>query len=145
MDTQAPALNFPIGNLNGPSALDVESVELIPGAASALYGPNAFNGILLVTSKSPFEYQGLSATVKLGANHFGSDPSLGEPTDPQPMYEGSLRYAKAFNNKFAFKVGLSYMQAEDWNANNFSDKNEAFKMKHINLTINSFYRKDFIF
>ena len=45
MDTQAPALNFPIGNLNGPSELDVESVEFIPGSASALYGPNAFNGI----------------------------------------------------------------------------------------------------
>ena len=59
MDTQAPALNFPIGNLNGPSLLDVESIELIPGAASALYGANAFNGILLVTSKNPFEYQGL--------------------------------------------------------------------------------------
>lgn len=38
MDTQAPALNFPIGNLNGPSELDVESVEFIPGASSALYG-----------------------------------------------------------------------------------------------------------
>ncbi len=136
MDTQAPALNFPIGNLNGPSSLDVESVEMIPGAASALYGPNAFNGILLVTSKSPFEYQGLSASVKLGANHFGSEPSLGEPDSPQPMYEGSLRYAKAFNNKFAFKIGLSYMQAEDWNANNFSDKNDAFKG---NLTTNPSY------
>ncbi len=123
MDTQAPALNFPIGNLNGPSSLDVESVELIPGAASALYGPNAFNGILLITSKSPFEYQGLSAMVKLGVNHIGADESLGEPADPQPMYEMSLRYAKAFNNKFAFKIGFSYMEAEDWNANNFSDKN----------------------
>ncbi|HEY5824666.1 MAG TPA: carboxypeptidase-like regulatory domain-containing protein, partial [Cyclobacteriaceae bacterium] len=60
MDTQAPALNFPIGNLNGPSELDVESLELIPGASSALYGPNAFNGILLVNSKSAFDYQGLS-------------------------------------------------------------------------------------
>lgn len=127
MDTQAPALNFPIGNLNGPSSLDVESVEFILGAASALYGPNAFNGILLVTSKSPFEYQGLSATVKLGVNHIGADESLGEPADPQPMYEAALRYAKAFNNKFAFKIGLSYMEAEDWNATNFSDKNDAFK------------------
>jgi iron complex outermembrane recepter protein len=52
MDTQAPALNFPIGNLNGPSELDVESLEFLPGAASALYGPNAFNGVLLVNSKS---------------------------------------------------------------------------------------------
>ena len=61
MDTQAPALNFPVGNLNGPSELDVESLELIPGASSALYGPNAFSGVLLINSKNPFEYQGLSA------------------------------------------------------------------------------------
>lgn len=112
MDTQAPALNFPIGNLNGPSELDVESVEFIPGSASALYGPNAFNGILLVNSKSPFEYQGLSAFYKQGFNHFGG--TSGEPTSPKPMYEGSIRYAKAFNNKFAFKINASFMQAEDW-------------------------------
>jgi iron complex outermembrane recepter protein len=73
MDTQAPALNFPIGNLNGPSELDVESVELIPGASSALYGPNAFNGIVLVNSKNPFEYQGLSAFAKIGVNHVGKE------------------------------------------------------------------------
>ncbi len=117
MDTQAPALNFPIGNLNGPSELDVESVEMIPGAASALYGPNAFNGILLVTSKNPFEYQGFSAFAKLGVNHVSKSDNPEESEllpDPQPMYEFSMRYAKAFNNKFAFKVNLSYKEAEDW-------------------------------
>ncbi|MCH7410494.1 TonB-dependent receptor [Belliella sp. DSM 111904] len=119
MDTQAPALNFPIGNLNGPSELDVESVEFIPGAASALYGPNAFNGILLVNSKSPFEYQGLSAFYKQGVNHINGQP--GEPTSPQPMYEGSIRYAKAFNNKFAFKINASYMQAMDWHGTDQTD------------------------
>ncbi len=119
MDTQAPALNFPIGNLNGPSELDVESVEFIPGASSALYGPNAFNGILLVNSKSPFEYQGLSAFYKQGVNHINGQP--GEPSSPQPMYEGSIRYAKAFNNKFAFKVNASYMQAIDWHGTDQTD------------------------
>ncbi|MFD2033542.1 carboxypeptidase-like regulatory domain-containing protein [Belliella marina] len=119
MDTQAPALNFPIGNLNGPSELDVESVEFIPGAASALYGPNAFNGILLVNSKSPFEYQGLSAFYKQGVNHINGRP--GEPNSPQPMYEGSIRYAKAFNNKFAFKINASYMQAMDWHGTDQTD------------------------
>ncbi len=131
MDTQAPALNFPIGNLNGPSELDVESVEFIPGAASALYGPNAFNGILLVNSKSPFEYQGLSASAKYSLNHIGGNSSLdndgaSEPIGPgsaQPMFEGSLRYAKAFNNKFAFKVALSYSEATDWYGTNLRDKN----------------------
>ena len=106
MDTQAPALNFPIGNLNGPSALDVESVELIPGASSALYGPNAFNGVLLINSKNPFDYQGLSATMKLGVNHLGKDAS----TDASPMYDFSIRYAKAIRDKFAYKINFSFMR-----------------------------------
>lgn len=119
MDTQAPALNFPIGNLNGPSELDVESVELIPGASSALYGPNAFNGMLLVNSKNAFEYQGLSAYFKQGVNHVGSNADA--PTSP--MYDGAIRYAKAFNNKFAFKVNFAYMQANDWHGTNSTDRN----------------------
>ncbi|MCC5939465.1 MAG: carboxypeptidase-like regulatory domain-containing protein [Lunatimonas sp.] len=121
MDTQAPALNFPIGNLNGPSELDVESVEFIPGAASALYGPNAFNGILLVNSKSPFDYQGLSAFYKQGFNHFNGRP--GEPSAPQPMYEGAIRYAHAFNNKLAFKISASFLEATDWHGTDATDLN----------------------
>ena len=66
MDTSSPILNFPTGNLVGINPLDLESVELIPGASSALYGPNAFNGTMLMTSKSPFEYQGLSVQVTQG-------------------------------------------------------------------------------
>ena len=57
IDNQAPGLNFAVGNIVGISELDLESVELIPGAASALYGPNAINGILLMNSKSAFDYQ----------------------------------------------------------------------------------------
>lgn len=127
MDTQAPALNFPIGNLNGPSELDVESIEFIPGASSALYGPNAFNGILLINSKDPFQYQGLSVMVKSGINHVDGDAAAGEPENPQPMYTTSLRYAKAFNNKFAFKANFSYMQAQDWTGTNYTDKNAQYK------------------
>lgn len=126
MDTQAPALNFPIGNLNGPSELDVESVEFIPGAQSALYGPNAFNGIMRVTSKSAFDYEGLSAFAKVGVNHIGADTEAGAPSAPQPMYEASIRYAKSFNDRFAFKVNASYMRAEDWYATDYSsDRNSA--------------------
>lgn len=125
MDTQAPALNFPIGNLNGPSVLDVESVEFIPGASSALYGPNAFNGILLVNSKSPFRYPGLSVHVQNGVNHVDGNTSLGEPGDPQHMFETSLRYADVVGDKFAYKVNFSYSQANDWRGINFSDKNSS--------------------
>ena len=125
MDTQAPALNFPIGNLNGPSQLDVESMEFLPGASSALYGPNAFNGILLVNSKDPFRYPGLSVMVKSGINHLDSNENLGEPANPQPMYETAIRYAKSYNNKFAFKLNFSYSQAQDWVGTNYADKNSS--------------------
>jgi outer membrane cobalamin receptor len=54
MDNASPLLNFVLGNLIGVSEIDVQSVELLPGASSALYGANAFNGILFMTSQSPF-------------------------------------------------------------------------------------------
>lgn len=111
MDNQAPGLNFPAGNMVGLSDLDAHSVEIVPGASSALYGPNAFNGVLSMTSKSPFEFQGLSAMGRIGVNHINSDQA-----DPHPMYEGMVRYAKAYGNRFAFKVNLAYMRALDWYA-----------------------------
>ncbi len=112
MDTQAPLLNFPTGSIMGLGELDAESMELIPGAASALYGPNAFNGILVMQSKSPFEYQGLSAQVKQGI-------TTSDAGGTNPLGQYTVRYAKAFNNKFAFKVNLSYMTATDWLGNDY--------------------------
>jgi iron complex outermembrane receptor protein len=113
IDTQAPLLNFPTGNIVGIGELDAESMELVPGAASALYGPNAFNGILIMKSKSPFEYQGLSAQFKGGVT---TSDAQGKS---YPMYNFGVRYAKAFNNKFAFKVNFSMMQAEDWHSTDY--------------------------
>lgn len=114
MDVSAPLLNFPTGNIVGLSELDAESMELVPGAASALYGPNAFNGILIMTSKSPFEYQGLSAQAKGGIT---TSDAQGES---YPFYNFNVRYAKAFNNKFAFKVNFGFMDAEDWRGNDYT-------------------------
>ena len=114
IDTQAPLLNFPTGNIVGIGELDTESMELLPGTASALYGPNAFNGVLLMNSKSPFEYQGLSAQMKGG---FTTSDAQGESF---PFYSFNARYAKAFNNKFAFKLNFAYMDAEDWRGNDYT-------------------------
>lgn len=114
IDTQAPLLNFPTGNIVGIGELDIESMELLPGTASALYGPNAFNGVLLMNSKSPFEYQGLSVQAKGGIT---TSDAQGES---YPYYNLGLRYAKAFNNKFAFKVNFSILQAEDWHSTDYA-------------------------
>ncbi len=109
VDNQAPGLNFPVGNIVGINDLDLESAELLPGPSSALYGPNALQGILLMNSKSPFDYQGLSAYTKFGVNHIDHrDDNL------SPYQDYGFRYAKAFNNKFAFKITGSYLLANDF-------------------------------
>lgn len=137
MDNAAPLLNFPTGNIVGIGELDISNVELVPGAASALYGPNAFNGILLMNSKSPFDFQGLSAQVKLGVtestgnrnNIARSSYRQGNNYTPNfdamaPLYNVGVRYAKALSDKFAFKVNFSYLSGQDWPANDYStDRN----------------------
>ncbi len=117
MDNQAPGLNFSVGNIVGISELDLEGVELLPGAASALYGPNAMNGILLMNSKSPFLYQGLSAQVKAGAMYAGN-----RTTTTTPYGDISLRYAKAINNKWAYKINFNMLNADDWQATDYRDQ-----------------------
>ncbi|MFW6157377.1 MAG: TonB-dependent receptor, partial [Balneolaceae bacterium] len=114
MDNAAPGLNFPAGNLIGIPEIDVESVELVPGAASALYGPNAFNGILIINSKDPFLHQGLSAMVRTGLTN-------AEEPGSNPYGEFDLRYARAIDDRFAFKITGSALRAEDWYATDYTD------------------------
>src|SRR5260221_2255288 len=112
MDNQAPGLNFFVGNFTGPADADIESIELLPGASSALYGPGGMNGTILINSKNPYKYPGLSVVVKQGIMHVGNGPR----PDVSPYNDYSLRWAKVFN-KFAFKVGVQYISAKDWLAN----------------------------
>jgi iron complex outermembrane recepter protein len=109
VDNQAPGLNFSLGNFLGSSELDVQKVDLVVGASSAFYGPNAFNGVLSMETKNPFFQKGLSAQIKTGERN---------------LVEASVRYADAFKNKsgndfFAFKVNLHRMKAYDWVADNY--------------------------
>ena len=128
IDNQAPGLNFPVGNIVGISELDLESVEILPGAASALYGPNAINGIILMNSKSPFDYQGLSAVVKLGATHLD-----GVDADPALYQNYAIRYAKAFNNRFAFKVNAEFLRAGDFRGVDYRDQQDIVERSDENI------------
>lgn len=116
VDNQTPGLGFSVGNMLGASDLDMESAEVIPGAASALYGPVAFNGMLMMRTKDPFQYQGLSGQAKFGVNHIGETYA-----DPHLLSDYSIRYAKAYNNRFAFKVNASYFSGLDFYATNYTD------------------------
>lgn len=113
MDNASPALNFVLGNLVGLSDLDVANVELLPGASSALYGANAFNGILFMNSKSPFTNEGISSYFKYART---SQDAAGT----NDYYDFGIRLAKAFTPHFAAKVNFNYLKATEWIANETS-------------------------
>ena len=115
MDNSTPALNFPIGNLVGMNETDVLSVELLPGAASALYGANAFNGILFMRSKNPFDFQGISGYHKQGIT---SQDAGGDNT----YRDSGIRAAYKFSDYFAAKVNFGWLKGTDWTANNYQGK-----------------------
>ena len=115
MDNSSAALNFPIGNLVGMNETDVLSVELLPGAASALYGANAFNGILFMRSKNPFDFQGISGYHKQGIT---SQDSAGDNT----YRDSGLRMAYKFSDYFAAKVNFGWLKGTDWIADNYEGK-----------------------
>ena len=109
VDNQSPGLNFSLGNFLGASDLDVQKVDLVVGASSAFYGPNAFNGVISMTTKSPYDHPGLSIQGKVGERN---------------LVQGAVRYAKVFYNKndeakFAFKVNGFFLRADDWEATNY--------------------------
>src|SRR6186997_61845 len=111
MDNQAPGLNFSVGNFVGLTDLDIESIEILPGASSALYGPGGMNGTIILNSKSPFakNNSGLSLLVKNGITDVGKN----QRDKVGGFYDYTLRWSKNFNDKFAVKIGAQYTQAND--------------------------------
>lgn len=110
VDNQSPGLSFSLGNFLGSSELDVLKVDMIAGASTAYYGPNAFNGVISMTTRSPFVKPGLEASVKMGERN---------------LFETAIRWAQVFKNKngeekFGYKLNIFYMKAHDWEANNLS-------------------------
>ena len=115
MDNSSPLLNFVLGNLIGVSEIDVQSVELLPGASSALYGANAFNGILFMNSQSPFTSQGITAYAKFGQTNQRA-------AGANNYYDYGIRVAHAFSKHFAAKANFTFMKGTDWYSTDYRDK-----------------------
>jgi outer membrane cobalamin receptor len=112
MDTQSPSLNLNAGNALGLPEVDVASVEVLYGPSSALYGANAFNGVVLTTSKDPFKYEGLSVRLRGGNRDY---------------VDGQLRYAQRLGTRWAFKISGSFARAQDW----IADNNAALSLAYV--------------
>jgi iron complex outermembrane receptor protein len=85
------AISFPMDEL--------QSVELVRGPGSALYGANAFNGVLNMTTKSPRGSEG--GQLRLTGGDLGTR-------------RGDLRYAWAFEGNWYGKIVGGYQESDDF-------------------------------
>ena len=87
---------------------EIKQVEVIRGPASAVWGANAFNGVINVLTKSPREIQGTSVTFGIG----NFDRSVNDnDADGGMLVYFSGTHAQAINDRWAFKVsGGGYSQ-----------------------------------
>lgn len=117
MDNQAPGLNFAVSSIVGLTDLDVDNIEVLSGASSALYGSGGMNGTVLITSKSPFKYQGFSYNVKQGMMHVDK-----KQRSAAPYNNISMRWAKVYKNKLAFRLSGELIRGSDWEAEDYRNK-----------------------
>src|SRR6188768_2658737 len=79
---------------------EIKQIEVIRGPASAVWGANAFNGVINVITKSPREIQGTSVTVGYGL----FDRSVnGDDADGGSLVYFSGTHAAAINDRWSFK------------------------------------------
>lgn len=115
VDNQSPGLNFSLGNFLGASDLDVLKVEVIAGASTAYYGPGAFNGVINMTTKSPWNFPGLDVSVKGGERN---------------MLEAAVRWAQVLGDsagprRWAYKLNAFALRADDWEATNYNPTEDS--------------------
>ena len=132
-----PSLRANVLHLNPTTNLDIERVEVVLGPGSALYGPNATNGVIHSITKSPIDYPGGAISVAAGAREqrggsiqYSVDTDLDDvpeeftesfESSAAPVYHVEGRYAHRFGDRFGVKLSAQYFGAEEYR---FLDREE---------------------
>jgi outer membrane receptor for ferrienterochelin and colicins len=96
---QMPGNGLPLGSQMPTSNLDLKSVEVVIGPASALYGANAHAGVINVLTKSPWDESGASVALRGGT---------------QALVDASARVAGTVSEDFGYKVTGQFVRGEDF-------------------------------
>jgi outer membrane receptor for ferrienterochelin and colicins len=96
---QQPGNGLPLGGLLPTPSLDIKSVEVVVGPASALYGPNAHTGVVNVLTKTPWDDSGVAISMRAGT---------------QQLSDVSLRVAGTLAHRLGYKLNAQYLQANEF-------------------------------
>ena len=72
---------------------DIERVDVLRGPQGTLYGRNTMGGLIMIHTRSPFDYQGTDLRLSLGDYN---------------NYSGSVTHYHRISDKFAFSAGGFY-------------------------------------
>ena len=138
--SRVPSLRVNISYFNPTTSTDIERAEVVLGPGSALYGPNAANGVVHFITRSPIDSPGMDFAFSTGLRqqgNFNQDASILTPTgDFAPanfsqagtdeftwQLEGRLAW-KTDNDKFGVKLSGSYFTGLDYNYIDPTEKNQ---------------------
>jgi len=109
---RVPSLRANISQLNPTTDLDLDRVEIVLGPGSALYGPNAANGVIHSITRSPIDNPGSSFAVAGGLRQ--QDSSLGINSNDEGLFQAEGRIAVAPSEKFGVKLSGQYINATEY-------------------------------
>jgi iron complex outermembrane receptor protein len=89
---------------------DIEQIEVVRGPASAVWGANAFTGVVNVITRSPLASEGSS--IQLNLSQFGRDAGSSVGKGPGMAYGGTTTISRALSERFAYRVSGGYSVSE---------------------------------
>ncbi|HZI20953.1 MAG TPA: TonB-dependent receptor, partial [Gemmatimonadales bacterium] len=99
---------------------DLGRIEVIRGPGSALYGPNAFNGVVNITTPEARDVVGTKLT--LGGGELGT-------------VRADLRHAGVWlNDRLGYRVNLGYTKSDDWTRSRTAKDGSDWKEEYAPAT-----------
>ncbi|MEO6346518.1 MAG: TonB-dependent receptor, partial [Aquaticitalea sp.] len=99
ISTAALSGGLPVFNNGSTIKDDIRQIEIVVGPQTALYGPNAHNGVFNTITKDPRIYPGTSVSLSAGNQY---------------QFSGRLRHAQIVNDKWAWKVTGEYATGQEF-------------------------------
>lgn len=128
--TRVPSLRINAFQMIPTTADDIERIEVLRGAASALYGPNSSNGVVHFITRSPIDFQqskvsfGMGLRSKISGDVIDSENSNSVLRDDsainkRTMYQAGFYHAQKLTKderyfQAGYKVSGNYFSGYDW-------------------------------